>query len=231
MWFKTMVLIGLYTYYGLPNIDHILQYLMYTPWLHYLFGFRKEQAVPPSQTVSIKSFVGIRDIDLAFWHMNNARYFVYAELSRSAYIMKTGIWKMVQKHGFSLALVGMSSRFRRELKPLQKFEVHSRAVYWTKTSLYVETQFLDAKTRFVNAVIYSNWVLFSAKTGKRIVDPERGLHIIPWNTEEANIKNVKDEYETNKRLYEFQGEPPESLSNWIDSMQQLSEKMRSGSKL
>ena len=64
------------------------------------------------------------DID-QFLHMNNASYLVHLELARWEMGVATGFATHLVGSGASFVVASAFTRFRKELKPLQPFEIHS----------------------------------------------------------------------------------------------------------
>ena len=60
-----------------------------------------------------------------FLHMNNASYFVHAELARWEMGVAMGHAAHTARIGAAFIVASTTMRFRRELRPLQAFEVHS----------------------------------------------------------------------------------------------------------
>ena len=64
------------------------------------------------------------DID-QFLHMNNASYLVHLELARWEMGVATGFATHLGRSGASFVVASAFTRFRKELKPLQPFDIHS----------------------------------------------------------------------------------------------------------
>ncbi len=71
--------------------------------------------------------VSFRQIDLNR-HMNQAQYPVVMELGRTDLLLGNGSWSAWQAAGFNPVVAEQCLRYRRELKPLQKYVVDSRVV-------------------------------------------------------------------------------------------------------
>jgi len=67
------------------------------------------------------------DID-QFGHMNNAAYAVHFEMARWEMGAASGLVTHTLRHKIAFIVASVALRFRRELKPLQAFEIHSECV-------------------------------------------------------------------------------------------------------
>ena len=66
----------------------------------------------------------ILDVD-QFLHMNNAAYAVHFELARWELGVASGLMPHLLKQQGAFVVASMALRFRRELRPLQPFEIHT----------------------------------------------------------------------------------------------------------
>jgi acyl-CoA thioesterase FadM len=83
---------------------------------------------------------GLLDVDI-FMHMNNAAFFSHCELARWQLIAEVGAIPWIQRNK-AVFLVGSTvTRFRREVRPLQAFEVHTQVLGWDERSLVFEHNF------------------------------------------------------------------------------------------
>lgn len=74
-------------------------------------------------------------------HMNNGRYLTLADLGRTDLLLKTDLWKLVLKEGLQPMLSGSMIRYRREIRPFQRFWLESRILCWRGTSFVMEHRF------------------------------------------------------------------------------------------
>ncbi len=63
-----------------------------------------------------------------FGHMNQSRYAEHFELGRSDLVLRSGAWGRWRDQGVHPVVARQEITYRRELKPLQRFEVDTRVV-------------------------------------------------------------------------------------------------------
>jgi acyl-CoA thioesterase FadM len=77
------------------------------------------------------------DLDLNV-HMTNARYLSFMDLGRTDLIIRTGLARVMWRHKLQAVIGGSMVRFRRPLRPFQRFSVHTRLLAWDERWLYIE---------------------------------------------------------------------------------------------
>lgn len=97
---------------------------------------------------TLKSFNGefvyplqswITDCDMNL-HVNTARYLVYMELARFDISIRSGIFQYCVRKKIKGIVMGTKITYRREIKPLKKFTVHTRVVGYDDRFLYFDQQ-------------------------------------------------------------------------------------------
>ena len=104
-----------------------------------------------------KSRGGIREVfelrarvwpsDLDFnLHMTNSRYLALADLGRLDLILRTGIWRMMWRGldgsgRLGVVLGGCTVRFRRALRPFERFTLSTSILGWDDRWIYVRQVF------------------------------------------------------------------------------------------
>ena len=78
------------------------------------------------------------EIDLNL-HMNPAAYAQVGEVSRTDWVIRSGAWDRWSEAGVRPVVAEQHIVYRRELKPLQRYELDSRAVGFDGRLLCVET--------------------------------------------------------------------------------------------
>lgn len=102
---------------------------------------------------SLKDFNGEFIYPLRAWltdcdmnlHVNTARYLVYLELARFDMSIRSGIFQHCAKNRIKAIVMGTKITYRREIKPLQTFDVHTRIVACDKRFLYFDQQLISSE--------------------------------------------------------------------------------------
>lgn len=77
------------------------------------------------------------DLDLNI-HMNNARYLAVMDLGRLDLMIRAGLLRKVLAWRWQPVLGGAAIRFRRALRPFQRFTVTTQLVGWDERRFYME---------------------------------------------------------------------------------------------
>lgn len=94
----------------------------------------------PSEASSLEFRVWPHDLDLSL-HMNNGRYLTLMDLGRIDVMVRSGLWKQVLHHKWTPIASAIVIRFRRELRPFQKFRLETRLACWNKDLVVMEQNF------------------------------------------------------------------------------------------
>lgn len=79
-------------------------------------------------------------------HMNQAAYAVVAEEGRTDLVLRSGLWPHLRERGILAVVASQQITYRRELKPLQRFVVDSRAVAVEGRLLRIDSHLLVGRT-------------------------------------------------------------------------------------
>lgn len=77
------------------------------------------------------------DLDL-LGHMTNARFFSVLDLGRLDLLFRSGLLGLVIRKRWAPVVAGCDVRFRRALRPFERFWVESRLAGWDDRWLYLE---------------------------------------------------------------------------------------------
>lgn len=83
------------------------------------------------------------DVD-AFGHMNNSRYLAIMDLGRIDFLRQCALLRGVLRRRWSVPVGGAHLQFRRALKPLQRYELHTRLLGWDERWFYFRQEFFRA---------------------------------------------------------------------------------------
>lgn len=77
--------------------------------------------------------------DIDPWaEMNNGRTLTLYDLGRIPHARRIGLWEVLARHGWGIAVAGSAIRYRRRIAPFQRFELRTRLIGWDERFLYGE---------------------------------------------------------------------------------------------
>jgi acyl-CoA thioesterase FadM len=111
-------------------------------WLIVTASRRPKLSAPDGKSVLFFR-VWPHDLDTSL-HMNNGRYLGLMDLGRLDIILQTGLWRAVLNHRWTPVANAAVVRFRRELRPFERFRLETRILAWTEATVFMEQTFLFA---------------------------------------------------------------------------------------
>lgn len=120
-------------------------------WFRLVWMFYAARGAPtlmlPADTSRLSFRVWLHDLDLSL-HMNNGRYLTLMDLGRLDIMLRSGLWREVWKQKWTPIASAITVRFRRELRPFQKFRLETRLLCWDRTLVVMEQSFfIDGGSR------------------------------------------------------------------------------------
>jgi len=100
----------------------------------------------------ISMLVWPNDLDLNF-HMNNGRYLTLMDLGRIDLTIRTGIGRMVVKERWRPMVAAATIRFRRGLRPFQRYDLRTRILCWDHKWFFMEQRFEVAGEVYAVALV------------------------------------------------------------------------------
>lgn len=158
--------------------------------IHFLIIKRHKKSSPLTKTEIYTSRVRLSDVDV-FGVVNNSKYFKIAERARFDLCGKKGILRKVFHSGYTPVLAGAVVRFRRSLRPFQKYFVESKIVYCDKKYIYISQSIKDSKSGNLYFIILCR-VAFVGRKGA--VKPADVL-----GTTNADIVEINNTYNLSKQ--------------------------------
>jgi len=131
-----------------------------------------------------------QDIDI-WMELNNGRTLTLFDLGRIPLAHRIGLIDVLRKKRWALTMAGVSVRYRRRIRPFERFETRSRAVCWDDKFVYIEQSMWKRDGECANHALYRAAVT----DADGIVIPERILDALGQESESP--------------------EPPEWIANWI----------------
>jgi acyl-CoA thioesterase FadM len=75
-------------------------------------------------------------------HLNNGRYLTLMDLGRLDIMVAGGLWRAVVRHKWTPIASLVTIRFRREIRPFQRFRLETRLLAWEAASVVMEQTFV-----------------------------------------------------------------------------------------
>lgn len=154
----------------------------------------------------IKTRVYPNDLDINI-HMNNARYATMMDLGRFDFLVRSGLMGKMRYEGWRPVIGTAYISYFKALTLFQKFEVHSRVIYWDEKWFYLEQVIKHKEIIVTHAYVKC---LF--------------------------LKNKKEKIPTEELIAALEGQvlekptPPEALLKWLESEKLLKDEIKDTSK-
>lgn len=75
-------------------------------------------------------------------HVNNGRYLALADIGRVHWFLRTGVLQAARRHKAVPIIGDAIAKFRRDLKPFQRFEIETRMLGWDHRWGFLEHRFV-----------------------------------------------------------------------------------------
>lgn len=109
-----------------------------------------------------------QDIDL-WMELNNGRTLTLYDLGRIALTARIGLADLLRREKYGMTIAGSVVRYRRRIRPFEKFEMRSRGLFWDDKFIYLEQSIWKQ-----NGECASHAVFRTAVTDKNgIVSPDK----------------------------------------------------------
>lgn len=100
--------------------------------------FRPRQRL--MEVASLRMRVLPTDLDINL-HLTNSRYLALMDLGRIELMLRTGLFKEVLRRRWLPVVSIASVRFRRQINPFERFDLHTRVLGWDDKWFYMEQRF------------------------------------------------------------------------------------------
>ena len=128
-------------------------------WIALTARFRKPATI--FDTTSITLYVLPNDIDFN-GHVNNGRYLSLADLGRMDFVLRTGTARVALAKRAVPVVGDAMAKFRKELSPFQRYEIHTKILGWDEKWTFMEHRFVS-KGRVAGIVLMRG--VFKASSG------------------------------------------------------------------
>ena len=105
-----------------------------------IISARFRSSIDVKATSKIKFYVWFTDIDISM--MNHAAILTVMEMGRLDFMVRTGIFKLVNRKKWAIPGRALSVQFYRPLKMFQKAELYSKIAYVDEKWVYMEQEIM-----------------------------------------------------------------------------------------
>lgn len=103
-------------------------------------GLGKEPIAPTDEAVlTLRAWPG--DVDI-YVHVNNGRYLTLMDFGRFHHAIRTGLMGVMLRNRWRPILGAATVRYRKEILPLERFELRSRLAAWDEKWFYYVQRFV-----------------------------------------------------------------------------------------
>ncbi|MEO1695261.1 MAG: thioesterase family protein [Pseudomonadota bacterium] len=114
-------------------------------WFRLLWQLLTSQSqarlVEPTDSVDLPMRVWPTDLDISL-HMNNGRYLTVMDLGRLAFMFRSALWDIVRRDKLTPMVAAIAMRYRRELRPFQRYTLTTQIIGWRDTTVVFEQKFI-----------------------------------------------------------------------------------------
>jgi len=147
-----------------------------------LFKYRKGPLLQPEEVHVSQHICWPQDIDL-WMELNNGRTLTLYDLGRIPMGRRAGLLAALKNQGRGLTVAGVSVRYRRRIRPFEKFEIRSRLAGWDDRFIYMDQSIWKKSGECANQALYR-----TAVTGKDgIVCPRLVAQEMGWPKQSPDL--------------------------------------------
>ncbi len=125
-----------------------------------------------------------QDIDI-FMELNNGRTLTLYDLGRVPMAVRIGFDKVLKQRKWGLTIAGSSVRYRRRIRPFQKFTMHSRLIGWDDKFMYLDQSMWSkgqctSQALLRSAVTDKNGIVAPVELARALDLPENSPPLPDW---------------------------------------------------
>lgn len=132
----------------------------------------------------------LTDIDINR-HVNNGKYLTLMDFARLDHSLRTGMMQAMLKRKWWPIMGGANVNFRREIKPLMRFEITTKLLAWDDRWIYGEHRF--ERNGVVHTHAYAKAII---KKGRETIPPAELMRVMGYDGPPLD--------------------PPDGMKRWMD---------------
>ena len=108
-------------------------------WLLLALTWRKPITMLETSAINLRVWPNDLDVNL---HVNNGRFLTLADLGVVTLIGRMGLFRALLRKGWRPVVGSAMARYRRPLKPFQKYRLETRILGWNEKWTFFESRFI-----------------------------------------------------------------------------------------
>ena len=124
------------------------------------------------------------DLDLNV-HLTNSRFHTFMDQARFDLFLRCGVWQKLRAEGVGPVLGSSSIRFRKQVRPWQRFQVTARILSWDDRWIYMEHRLIAAGETAAIAIVNTAFV-----DEKGRISPERFASLMTQAGEKPPLNDL-----------------------------------------
>ena len=117
-----------------------------------LFASRRRAAVSIWDSASLPLRVQLTDIDIAM-HVNNGMYLSLMDLGRFDLMIRSGVWKLMRRKGWSPVVNAETVTFRKSLQLGQRYTIETRILGFDERAIFFEQRMVSDGEIYARAYV------------------------------------------------------------------------------
>ena len=168
-------------------------------WTLLALTWRKPIGLLETSAINLRVWPNDLDVNL---HVNNGRYLTLADLGVVALFGRAGLFRAALRKGWRPVVGSALARFRRPLKPFQKYRLETRILGWNEKWTFFESRFI-VKGEVKAAVVSKGMFLgregpvpplqVAALTGRAAEPPALPEWVAHWDAAEAAFADAEQQ--------------------------------------
>ena len=168
-------------------------------WTLLALTWRKPITLLETSTITLRVWPNDLDINL---HVNNGRFLTLADLGVVTLSGRMGVFQAAWRKGWRPVVGAALARFRRPLKPFQKYRLETRILGWNEKWTFFQSRFI-VKGEVKATVVTKGMVLgregrvpplqVAALTGRNGESPALPEWVAHWDAAEAAFADAEQQ--------------------------------------
>ncbi len=166
-------------------------------WTVLALTWRKPIGLLETSAINLRVWPNDLDVNL---HVNNGRYLTLADLGVVTLSGRMGVFRAALRNGWRPVVGAAVARYRRPLRPFQKYRLETRILGWNEKWTFFQSQFIvkgEVKATVVTKGIFLGRegpvppLQVAASTGRTSESPALPAWVAHWDAAEAAFADAE----------------------------------------